>query len=193
MSLEQDLMQRADSKCELCGNKENLQIYEVPPVAKVSSENAVLTCGTCYTQLKDSDQVDPNHWRCLNDSMWSEVPAVQVVAYRMLHQLIDEGWPQDLLDMLYLEEQTLAWAKTTLEEDEDQANDIIHRDSNGVQINAGDNVVLIKDLPVKGSSMVAKRGTAVRRISLVHDNEEQIEGRVEGQQIVILTKFVKKI
>ncbi|MGO2101569.1 MAG: PhnA domain-containing protein [Psychroflexus halocasei] len=193
MSLEQDLMQRADSKCEFCGSKEQLEIYEVPPVENVSSENAVLTCNTCFTQLNDEDKIEPNHWRCLNDSMWSEVSAVQVVAYRMLHKLIDEGWPQDLLDMLYLDEETLAWAKTTLEEAEDNANQIIHRDSNGIQIDAGDSVVLIKDLPVKGSSMVAKRGTAVRRVSLVHDNEEQIEGRVEGQQIVILTKFVKKI
>jgi protein PhnA len=45
---------------------------------------------------------------------------------------------------------------------------------------------------VKGSSLTAKRGTAVRNISLVPDNPEHIEGRVEGQQIVILTKFVKK-
>ncbi|MGO1752061.1 MAG: PhnA domain-containing protein [Psychroflexus sp.] len=193
MSLEQDLMQRADSKCEFCGSKEQLEIYEVPPVEKVSSENAVLTCNTCYTQLQDSEKIEPNHWRCLNDSMWSQVPAVQVVAYRMLHQLINEGWPQDLLDMLYLDEETLAWAKTTLEDEKETANEVMHRDSNGVQINAGDSVVLIKDLPVKGSSMVAKRGTAVRRVSLVHDNEEQIEGRVEGQQIVILTKFVKKL
>lgn len=192
MSLEQDLMQRAESKCELCGSKDQLEIYEVPPVAQVSSENAVLTCKTCHEQLSDSDKIEANHWRCLNDSMWSQVPAVQVVAYRMLHQLIDEGWPQDLIDMLYLEEQTLAWAQTTLEE-EKPIDQVIHRDSNGVQINAGDSIVLIKDLPVKGSSLVAKRGTAVRRVSLVHDNEEQIEGRVESQQIVILTKYVKKI
>lgn len=192
MSLEQDLMQRAESKCELCGSKDQLEIYEVPPVAQVSLENAVLTCKTCYDQLKDSDKIEANHWRCLNDSMWSQVPAVQVVAYRMLHQLIDEGWPQDLIDMLYLEEQTLAWAQTTLEEEEPE-DQVIHRDSNGIQINAGDSIVLIKDLPVKGSSLVAKRGTAVRRVSLVHDNEEQVEGRVEGQQIVILTKYVKKI
>jgi protein PhnA len=52
--------------------------------------------------------------------------------------------------------------------------------------------VLIKDLPVKGSSMVAKRGTAVRSIRLVRDNAEQIEGRVNDQTIVILTQFVKK-
>ena len=66
------------------------------------------------------------------------------------------------------------------------------RDSNGAILSAGDSVVLIKDLPVKGSSMVAKRGTAVRSIRLVRDNAEQIEGRVNDQTIVILTQFVKK-
>ena len=51
---------------------------------------------------------------------------------------------------------------------------------------------LIKDLDVKGSTLNAKIGTAVRNIRLVHNNTEQIEGKIDGQQIVILTKFVKK-
>jgi protein PhnA len=68
-----------------------------------------------------------------------------------------------------------------------------HRDSNGVLLAHGDSVMLIKDLVVKGANFTAKRGTAVRRISLVADNPEQIEGRVEDQRIVILTAFVKKI
>ncbi|HBR53987.1 MAG TPA: PhnA protein, partial [Flavobacteriaceae bacterium] len=51
----------------------------------------------------------------------------------------------------------------------------------------------IKDLKVKGSSMIAKQGTAVRRISLDHENETYIEGKVDGQQIVIITDYVKKI
>ncbi len=51
---------------------------------------------------------------------------------------------------------------------------------------------MIKDLPVKGAGFTAKRGTAVHRISLVQDNAAHIEGRVEGQRIVILTEFVKK-
>jgi len=129
---------------------------------------------------------------CLNDSMWSEHKAVQVLAWRILSRLRDKGWPHDLLDMLYLDEETLVWAKATGEgaPEEDQ---IIHRDSNGVIINAGDNVVLIKDLPVKGSSMIAKRGTAVRRVSLDRENAEYIEGKVDGQHIVIITKYVKKI
>ena len=53
-------------------------------------------------------------------------------------------------------------------------------------------MTLIKDLNVKGTTFTAKRGTSVRRISLVPDNAEHIEGKVNGQQIVILTKFVKK-
>ena len=193
MSLDQDLMQRADSKCELCGSKENLEIYPVPPEDKVTADTAVLTCETCFEQLQDTDKIEPNHWRCLNDSMWNTTPAVQVVVWRMLTRLKNEGWPQDLLDIMYMEEATLTWAKSAGEEEDETPKGLVHRDSNGVVIEAGDTVVLIKDLPVKGSSMVAKRGTAVRRVSLVHDNDEHVEGRVDGQQIVILTKFVKKM
>ena len=69
---------------------------------------------------------------------------------------------------------------------------IIHKDSNGVVLKQGDNVVIIKDLDVKGANIVAKRGTAVRRITLVKDNAEQIEGRVNDQHIVLLTQYVKK-
>jgi len=71
-------------------------------------------------------------------------------------------------------------------------NTIVHRDSNGAILSAGDTVTLVKDLNVKGGGFTAKRGTAVRDISLVSDNAEHIEGKVSGQQIVILTKFVKK-
>jgi protein PhnA len=67
-----------------------------------------------------------------------------------------------------------------------------HLDANGAILMQGDTVVLIKDLVVKGANFTAKRGTAVRGISLVADNAGQIEGRVEGQRIVILTEFVKK-
>ena len=54
-------------------------------------------------------------------------------------------------------------------------------------------MVLIKDLDVKGSSLTAKRGAAVRNIRLDPDNEEYIEGKVDGQTVVIITKYVKKI
>ena len=94
--------------------------------------------------------------------------------------------------MMYLEDDALNWAKAT-GEGLSESEKIIHRDVNGVILENGDSVVLVKDLKVKGSSMVAKQGTAVRRISLDHENAEYIEGKVDGQQIVIITKYVKKV
>ena len=83
------------------------------------------------------------------------------------------------------------WAQASGEGQTEDAREL-HRDSNGAVLEAGDSVTLIKDLNVKGANFTAKRGTAVRNISLVQDNPEHIEGRVEGQRIVILTQFVKK-
>ena len=192
MSVERKLSKRSGSKCELCGATENLKAYQVLPTKKGGLDENIMACSTCIDQIENPDNVDLNHWRCLNDSMWSEHAAVQVVAWRMLSRLRNAGWPQELLDQMYLDEDTLAWAQATGEGEEDE-NKIIHRDSNGVILETGDSVVLIKDLKVKGSSMVAKQGTAVRNIRLDHENAEYIEGKVDGQTIVIITQYVKKI
>lgn len=191
MSIERELQKRSNHSCELCGATEKLAIYHVPPNHNEQINKSIYACETCISQINDAETMNANHWRCLNDSMWSEVKAVQIVAWRMLHRLKKEGWPQDLLDMMYLDEDDLAWAAATGEA-EDKENAIKHLDVNGVQLQAGDSVVLIKDLNVKGANFVAKRGTPVRNISLVHDNAEHIEGRVNGQHIVIVTKYVKK-
>lgn len=193
MSTEQTLQTRSESKCELCSATENLSVYEIPPESNGSADQCVLICATCADQIESpvNVNVNVNHWRCLNDSMWSQIPAVQVMAWRMLSRLSAEGWPQDLLDMLYLDDETLEWAKATGEGQNDE-DSVKHLDSNGATLKAGDTVTLIKDLNVKGANFTAKRGTAVRGISLVQDNPDQIEGRVSGQQIVILTQFVKK-
>ena len=192
MNIEEKLRERSGSVCELCGSTDKLQVYAVPPASKDIEKN-VLICDTCLEQIMDRSKMDANHWRCLNTSMWSTVPAVQVMAWRLLNELRHEGWPQDLIDMLYLDDETLAWAKATAKEDNEVTDEkIIHKDSNGTVLQAGDTVVLIKDLEVKGGGFTAKRGTPVRAISLVENNAQQIEGKVNGQQIVILTQFVKK-
>ncbi len=192
MSLEKKLHERSGSACELCGSTNELSVYEIPPKTNVAVDKSVLLCDRCLEQIENPEVLDVNHWHCLNDSMWSQEPAVQVMAWRMLNRLKAELWAQNLLDMLYLEDDVLAWAKAGGEGDSSQGNEAKHMDCNGVALQAGDTVVLTKDLNVKGTSFTAKRGTAVRGISIVHDNPEQIEGRVNGQQIVILTKFVKK-
>ncbi len=175
MPIENELQLRSESKCELCTATENLSVFAVPP-ATDEADKCIYICGTCCEQIENPEKIDINHWRCLNDSMWSQVPAVQVMAWRMLQRISHEGWPQDLLDMLYLDDETLAWAEAT-EEGRNDNDAPKHLDSNGATLEAGDTVTLIKDLNVKGTSFTAKRGTSVRGISLVADNPEHIEGK----------------
>jgi len=192
MPIKRALLERSNSVCELCGATDDLSVFEVPPVKEPNSDKSVLTCGTCLSQLDKETEMDNNHWRCLNDSMWSQVPAVQVTSFRLLTRISEtEAWAQDLLDMMYLDDETKAWA------DYGVAADSIEevaptRDSNGTVLAGGDNVTLIKDLDVKGGNFTAKRGTPVRNISLT-DNPEHIEGRVNGVRIVLLTQYIKKM
>ncbi len=190
MSIERALKKRSEGRCELCGSEEGLSVFEVSTPA--TEDKAAFLCVTCVEHINTTDSKEVNHWRCLNDSMWSAVPAVQVMSYRLLHRLSvnGESWAQDQLEMLYLDDDMLAWAKEGVAEVDPDAP--VHVDCNGVVLQAGDTVTLTKDLDVKGrGSLVAKRGTAVRNIGL-SSNPEHIEGRVDGQRIVILTKFVKK-
>lgn len=191
MSLIQEIQERSNNQCEICGANDKLSILNVALVQSKNADENANVCSTCKDQIENPDTMDANHWRCLNDSMWSEVPAVKVISWRMLNRLKGEGWPVDLLEMMYLDDETLAWARET-GEGSDSNDVVVHKDSNGAILSSGDTVVLIKDLNVKGGGFTAKRGTAVRNISLVYDNADQIEGRVEGQQIVILTQYVKK-
>ena len=112
MSLIEDLKSRSNNSCELCGSNAEIASYLVAPKTEGIAENCVAVCENCKTQLEDENAVDPNHWRCLNDSMWSEVTAVKVVAWRMLNQLRSEGWPVDLIEMMYMEDDELELGQT---------------------------------------------------------------------------------
>jgi protein PhnA len=191
MTQDEQLLKRSDNKCELCQSGNKVKIYEVPPPSNSHADNAIVICDTCLAQIEKKAELDSAHWRCLSEAMWSEVPGVQVVAWRMLNRLKQESWAMENLDMLYLDEEKLGWAKATGDHDNDAAVEL-HKDCNGAVLQTGDTVVLIKSLDVKGSSLNAKMGTVVKNIRLVEDNTEQIEGKIEGQVIVILTKYVRK-
>lgn len=185
------LKERSGNQCELCSATEHLSIYDVPPTASNLSDREILACETCLNQIEKKEELNANHWQCLSTSMWNENIPVQVVSWRMLNRFRNESWAADLLDMMYLDDETLDWAKQTGDHEGD-GSIYLHKDCNGNILVGGDTVTLIKDLDVKGSTLNAKIGTAVRNIRLVHDNTEQIEGKIDGQQIVILTKYVKK-
>ena len=190
MNQEETLKGRSGNCCELCGATEGLKVYEVPP-STGNMEDAVLVCPKCMAQIEKKEELDSGHWQCLGTSMWSEVPAVQVLTWRMLNRLRNESWAAEQLDLLYLSDEQLVWAKQSGDHENDGSVEL-HRDCYGAILQNGDNVVLTKSLDVKGSTVNAKVGTVVRNIRLVSGNTEQIEGRIEGQQIVILTKYLRK-
>jgi protein PhnA len=188
MPCEQALKQRSNNSCELCTSTENLTVYPVPPTSDLSAQQSIYICHTCQSQIDGESSLDLNHWRCLNDSMWNQEPSVQVMSYRMLHKLSTESWAQDALDMIYLEDDVRTWAEQGIAAAQSNGPT---RDSNGAELQDGDNVTLIKDLKVKGANFTAKQGTMVRGISLT-DNPEHIEGKVNGTRIVLVSAYLKK-
>lgn len=77
-----------------------------------------------------------------------------------------------------------------LSDDAEESNDVA-KDSNGAELFDGDAVTVIKDLKVKGSSMVIKRGTKVKSIRLT-ENPEEVDCKIDGSSIVLKTCFLKK-
>ena len=184
---EKRLKDRSGSLCEISGSDENLVLYLVEPKTEDIPENCILITKTLKDQIENPETMNPNDWRGLSDSMWNENLPVQIVSWRMHARLKNN----DMLEMMYLDEDALEWAKATGEADDDEGK-IVHKDSNGNILKDGDSVVLIKDLDVKGATFTAKRGAAVHNIKLVWDDVNLIEGRVENQSIFILTQYVKK-
>ncbi len=75
-----------------------------------------------------------------------------------------------------------------MEEDEK----IIVKDAHGNTLENGDSVVVIKDLKVKGSSIVLKQGTKIKNIRLT-DDEDLIECNADGiKGLVLRVEFLKK-
>jgi protein PhnA len=175
--------------CRLCKAPGDLTIYKVSPSGIEGNE--IVICPVCLAELSGNDKPNSHYWRFLTEAMWSEIQAVQVLAWRILNRLKDEDWVADCLDQLYLNEETLAWAKADTETAAPVSLEV-HRDSLGNELNTGDTVVLTRTLDVKGSSLNAKMGTVVKNIRLVIDNTDQIEGKIDGQVIVILNKYLRK-
>jgi protein PhnA len=188
MTTENTLIARCGNKCELCGADAPIAKFAVEP-SDGSVAQSVMLCPTCTDQIDDPDTLDGNHWRCLNDSMWSQEVPVQVMAWRQLKTLKAKGqdWAQDLVDMMYFEEDVQKWAEAGMVDYSAETT----RDSNGAPLVAGDNVTLIKDLVVKGANFTAKRGTMVKGISLT-DNPLHVEGKVNGTRIVLVSAYLKK-
>ena len=166
-------------RCDLCGSDAGLTEYKVEP-----RDNTITLCETCLASC-ESPTENKNHWYCLNEAMWSENPAVQVMAYRIYSRLGN----QDQLDMMYMDDDTKAWAEAGLKDENVEPV----RDANGNILKEGDSVTIIKDLVVKGAGFTAKQGTTVKNIRMVPGDPTHIQGKVNGTTIFIVSAFLKKL
>ncbi|MFK0571759.1 phnA protein [Endozoicomonas sp.] len=115
--LGKDLARRAKSKCEICeASGVPLAIYEVAPVpSEPDYDHCLMLCETCKTQLENPKRLDPNHWRCLTKSIWSQLPVAQVVSLRQLRKLSEkQDWAIEALEHAYLEPEIESWANSEL-------------------------------------------------------------------------------
>ena len=107
-----DLIRRCSAHCELCdAHGVKLSIFEVPPItSEPDFSHCLMVCETCSEQLEKPKTRDPNHWRCLNHSVWSSVPAVKITAVAMLQHIANmEPWAAELLEQVYLEPEEVEW------------------------------------------------------------------------------------
>lgn len=113
--LGKDLARRAKSKCELTGvSGVPLRAYEVPPVSEEPDlERTLLVSDACFEVLEHPKRLKGREWQILAEMVWSEFPAVQVVAWRMLKQLaLTEDWAREVIDEVFLDESVEAWARS---------------------------------------------------------------------------------
>jgi protein PhnA len=148
-------------------------------------ENEVALCDICLINLDAEDA--GNHWQCLAGSIWNTEPSVQALTYRVLYANKDKDWANEIISSVELDETVITWAVSAF------VKQAIHVDSNNTPLENGDTVVLTQVLNVKGANFMAPKGTVVRKIRLVPDNTDQIEGKVNEQTIVILTKYVSNL
>jgi protein PhnA len=178
------LQERCDSLCELCSTEKATAAFAVSPKDNDKIENEVAICEHCYSLIESNES--GNHWQCLAGSIWNTEPSVQALSYRILYSLKENEWANEILTSVELDETVVTWALSAFQKA------AIHVDSNGTELLNGDTIVLTQGLNVKGVNFMAPKGTIVKKIHLVADNHEQIEGKVNEQTIVILTKFVRK-
>ena len=185
MIIEQ-LMERSSGTCEVCTSAINLALFDVGELG--SFEDAVLLCDVCVAGHRELQ--DENHWRSLQSAIWSEIPAVQVLSWRLLTRLSkNHAWALEVLESAYVEDAILLKATSGLEAPMQTSKTV---DCNGTPLKNGDTITLIKGLDVKGGNFTAKRGTTVKNIRLT-DDAELVEGRINKMSIVLKTAFIKRI
>ena len=113
-SFGKDLARRSRSRCELCESSGvKLSAMEVPPEPREPDiDHCIFLCDDCREQAENERKFQPGErWRCLAQTVWSEVPAVQVMALRLLRRQADsQAWAREALEGAFVDPEIEAWA-----------------------------------------------------------------------------------
>ncbi len=113
-SFGKELARRSRSRCELCESSGvKLSAFEVAPVPREPDpDRCLFLCEECREQVEHPKRFQPGErWRCLAQTLWSEVPAVQVMAVRLLRRQADsQSWAREALENAFLDPEIEAWA-----------------------------------------------------------------------------------
>ncbi|MGL5100731.1 MAG: PhnA protein [Fusobacteriaceae bacterium] len=104
-----ELTRRSKSKCELCeATGVKLHVYEVPPVQEEPEvERCIFICDDCKDKIDRLKKIKENDLRFLSSSIWSEVLMVRAFSIYLLKNISGKfGWAEDMLDDLYIDEDT---------------------------------------------------------------------------------------
>jgi len=184
MSLTKELSERCQNNCEICNSNSPSHEFVVSPKNGNSFNDMVALCDSCFAAVEAQDYAALKDFA--SGSIWNPVAPVQALSYRIIHGADGANEAADLAGSAGLDEEIIQWSLTAF------IVAPVHKDAFGNTLENGDNVVLTQALDVKGTNFTASKGTVVKKIKLVADNVEHIEGKVNEQTIVILTKYVKK-
>lgn len=109
-----ELARRCKSKCELTGaSGVALHIYEIPPVGNEPEfSRCLMICNDAIDQINQPELIVPDQWHHLGELIWSDIPAVQIMAWRILQHIAKhENWARDIMEDAYLDEEILSEAQ----------------------------------------------------------------------------------
>jgi len=93
---------RAGFKCEWCGSKDDLRIWDYQPDMEPHEDNLALLCGRCR-ELAGGKKAEPNELRSIRNALWSNIPAVAEGAARVLSRC-KEPWVREAIEESFIDD-----------------------------------------------------------------------------------------
>lgn len=112
-SFGKELVRRSGAHCELCDcSGEKLQVHEAAFDNEFTdADHCIFICDTCKAQLENPKRMNVDHLRCLNNSVWSDLPVAQALSLRLLKRIAPTTpWAAALLEEAYFDEDIEQWA-----------------------------------------------------------------------------------